>query len=449
MDANGTAAPQKRRRPRVSDEEAEATMRAAGLEPLVPFVSGNTPWECGCNTCGEIVTPRYSHVKNGSSKGCKHCSRREHPGSQLRTNIAGAVAIMRAVGLEPLEDFPGANSRWRVRCEGCQKERTPRFSHVRDGRSSGCKGCAGVEVDPAHAREVMLAANLEPLEPYPGNNKAPWRVRCLVCEDECTTAYQQTRTHGTGCRTCAGRVLDPEKMAQMMRDNGFEPLTPYPTMTTSWLCRCLVCGHEAPKQAWRVRDGSGCMRCAGKILLPEEAAERMTAMGFEPLEPYPGRNTARWACTCLGCSATVRAVYKRIMRGQGAGCCNGLLDMRRPGRSMGIYLIANPTLNAVKIGVGVATFGKMSRVDQHRRRGWEVVAEWTGIPDASIAFDIETLIIRQWRADGLPAHVPATLMPQAGHTETVQRDLVVLSDLMQRVNDLLDAREVEAEVLIA
>ena len=53
---------------------------------------------------------------------------------------AVAAADMRAAGLEPLEDYPGASKPWRLRCLKCGKEVTPLFSNVRNG--SGCKYCA-------------------------------------------------------------------------------------------------------------------------------------------------------------------------------------------------------------------------------------------------------------------------------------------------------------------
>lgn len=429
-------------RPGPSYEEAAQVMRASGLEPLCIYPGSATPWPSRCMECKEVVRPRYSHVKAGASRGYCGCSKAKQ--KEIRTDPVEAFRVMRAAGLEPFAEFPGANDPWECLCLACEETVTPRFSHVRDGRSSGCKFCAGVALTEAQAVTVMELANLEPLEPYPGNNKAPWLVRCGECEWCGTTTYAQARVLGNGCRRCGGHTFDPEEMAQMMRDAGFEPLIPYPGLNKSWPCVCDTCGHRTNKTAAAVRSGAGCMRCAGKILLAEEAAERITAMGFLPSEPYPGRNSARWRCVCAGCDANVRVTYKDIMRGQGAGCCNGLLDFRRPGRSMGLYLITHPTLSAAKIGVGVTTYGRMPRLEKHLYVGWRVEAAWSGISDPVVAFDIERSVINEWRRAGLPAFVDPRDMPQHGHTETVELSRIDLAGCVARVEGALIAAGVTA-----
>jgi hypothetical protein len=53
-------------------DAAEATMRAARLEPLEPFDGADRPWRCRCLACGRIVTPRLSGIAAGV--GCKYCA---------------------------------------------------------------------------------------------------------------------------------------------------------------------------------------------------------------------------------------------------------------------------------------------------------------------------------------------------------------------------------------
>lgn len=47
-------------------------MRAAGLEPLEPYVTSMTPWRCRCTTCGREVTPTLTKIRVGG--GCRFCA---------------------------------------------------------------------------------------------------------------------------------------------------------------------------------------------------------------------------------------------------------------------------------------------------------------------------------------------------------------------------------------
>jgi hypothetical protein len=56
----------------IDTDAAQATMRAARLEPLEPFDGADRPWRCRCLTCGRVVTPRLSGI--GAGGGCKYCA---------------------------------------------------------------------------------------------------------------------------------------------------------------------------------------------------------------------------------------------------------------------------------------------------------------------------------------------------------------------------------------
>ena len=59
---------------------------------------------------------------------------------------------------------------------------------------------------PALSNEVaskhMNAAKLEPLVPYPGNSKLPWKSRCLQCGIIVKPSLSSVRNNGGGCRPC-------------------------------------------------------------------------------------------------------------------------------------------------------------------------------------------------------------------------------------------------------
>lgn len=66
----------------VPDDEARAVMRAANLQPQVPYPGASEPWPCVCLTCGAEVAPRLSKVRDRvkhERPGCRYCVRRPRP----------------------------------------------------------------------------------------------------------------------------------------------------------------------------------------------------------------------------------------------------------------------------------------------------------------------------------------------------------------------------------
>jgi DNA-directed RNA polymerase subunit RPC12/RpoP len=186
------------------DREAEAAMRAAGLEPLEPYPGFSTPWRCRCQKCGEEVAPRLSTIVIG--RGCRYCGNTER-----RISDEQAATDMRAAGVEPLERYPGVTRRWRCRCLTCGEEVTPSLMSVRQGRG-GCRDCGiarRAEAQPipdVEAAALMRAAGLEPRDPYPGGGE-PWRCRCLTCGNEVAPSLQSIK-RGHRCRYCSDHGID-------------------------------------------------------------------------------------------------------------------------------------------------------------------------------------------------------------------------------------------------
>lgn len=183
---------------RVDHAEAVAAMRAAGLEPTAPFPGSDTPWTCTCTACGQESSPNYTNIKRGQG-GCRFCGRVK-AGQSRRYDEAQAVATMQANGFEPLEPYPGANEAWRCRCLTCNKQSNPRMSNV-TCTGHGCPWCSGRNIEPGRPEAFMLSVGLDPLEPYPGRH-APWRCRCQRCQREVSPSYGNVR-QGKRCRWCA------------------------------------------------------------------------------------------------------------------------------------------------------------------------------------------------------------------------------------------------------
>ena len=88
-------------------------------------------------------------------------------------------------------------------------------------------------VDPDAAAEVMRAAGLEPLEPYPGRHVG-WHCECTASGAEVTPRYGNVAVRGKGCVACSGNFADPERAARELRNAGATPLEPYPGANKNW-----------------------------------------------------------------------------------------------------------------------------------------------------------------------------------------------------------------------
>ena len=179
---------------------AIAEVRAVGLEPLEPYPGSNKPWSCQCTQCGSQVSPRLSSIRNGQG-GCRVCGSRSRP----RLDPEVAAAELRAAGFEPSEPYPGlASDRWSCRCQACGSEVRVRLEDLRAGH--GCRECwvLSQRTTPLAALAAMRAVGLEPLEPFPGT-AARWWCRCLTCGRDSMQRLPAIKTRGSQCPTCAAR----------------------------------------------------------------------------------------------------------------------------------------------------------------------------------------------------------------------------------------------------
>ncbi len=95
-----------------------------------------------------------------------------------------------------------------------------------------------------------------------------------------------------------------------------------------------------------------------------------------------------------------------------------------------VYLMNQPTLKALKIGV-TAT----DRIEQHELHGWCLIESWWFV-EGYEALDVEELVLDRWRNvfSARPA-VSSGLMPQHGYTETIRDTPATRSDAQQFVSE--------------
>ncbi|RZU36017.1 hypothetical protein EV284_3500 [Streptomyces sp. BK022] len=176
--------------PQITAEEAEADLRAAGYEPLEPYpMHVRELWKVRCSTCGYEWTLNLNKVRTGQR--CNH----------VRTTPKAAVEELLALGFEPLEEYPGRrDTPWLMRCVECKKPRRVRLANVK-GRGP----CSCVEKR-KQAEAELRAAGYEPLDPFPGMVRKPWRSRCVECGSERRPSIDTLRQGRGRCKHMDSRL---------------------------------------------------------------------------------------------------------------------------------------------------------------------------------------------------------------------------------------------------
>ena len=120
------------------------------------------------------------------------------------------------------------------------------------------------------AAKEMRAANLEPIDDYPGN-KLPWRCKCLNCGLEVSPSLASVRTNGGGCRPCGlkksakSRSIGEINAIEIMKSAGVLPIDRYENSKTPWRSKCLSCGNEVTPTLGNVKHGhAACVYCSKK-----------------------------------------------------------------------------------------------------------------------------------------------------------------------------------------
>jgi hypothetical protein len=412
---------------KVSHDEACSVMRKNGYEPLEPYPNSSTPWMSKCIVCSKTSSPRYTNVKSGKSK-CKYCS------SRYRITAEEAIKIFENAGFELIGSYKDSQSPAECRCRKCGLVSNPRLSSVKKG--TGCKFCNPAK-KPSFSQDVadktFIEKGLRPLEPYVNSNQ-PRECECITCGSVCSPSLNNLRRWG-GCRVCAtkknasARRFDEKFATEQMMEANLKPLEPYVNSHAKWRCECLICGEQvAPTLRNVMARGSGCRRCAwnnnGANRRNDELKARETFMlaGLSPVEPYERRH-APWKSTCLGCGKTVSPSLATVVRGSGCKFCAA------PEMGSILYLIMHEKLHSYKIGRG-----NDSRVSEHKRHGWQVIATWE-LDTPTNAIAIERQVLYYVRVElGMPQFLDRHQMKSTGATETFSLDAIDQVDLKRLVS---------------
>ena len=311
----------------VPEVEAKKLMVVAGLEPLVPFVNTSTKWKCRCSTCGREVFPTYSKVKAGY-KGCPYCAGK-------KVDLEELAALLQNLKLIPLHDYPGASTKWRMKCSVCGEEFNSRYDYVKKGM--GCSFCSGARILEKDAVRLMKDVGLIPLEEFK-SAASPWKSECELCGKVSRRTLHNVKVTGKGCPHCsfAKTRVPQDEMMSLARDLGYEPLEPYETQTKLWKLKCSKCGLETSRYPsslkFRKRSSkTGLIGCAGCSLRQkikesdqgEIAIQMMEKAGFEILEPYISAKHP-WKVRCKKCRMEMTKQFTHV-KSENKGCkyCSG------------------------------------------------------------------------------------------------------------------------------
>jgi len=160
------------------EDKAIQIMLEANLQPLEPYKNNRTKWKCRCLICGNTVETLFDTIRSGLG-GCLTCGYVKTADKQ-RKDEEFAVQFMLNLNLKPLVPYKNSNARWKSECLKCGKIVFPTFGSVQYNNKVGCKYCAGNSMDEVDAIAIMLASDLEPLEPYKKSH-AKWKSKCLKC----------------------------------------------------------------------------------------------------------------------------------------------------------------------------------------------------------------------------------------------------------------------------
>ena len=416
---------------RTTQDQRDREAKAAGIRWLEPVKNSQTPTLAACLTCGHTWQAPPGHVKGGT--GCPRCA-----GKLLTQDDWDARAS--AVGITWLRPVRKSVDKTPAKCMACGHEWAALPSGVRQGQ--GCPNCGQVHSNEAKRkpqaewdRRIALV-NAEWLEPVQNvAMKAP--ARCLACGNVWSVT-PGTISRGSGCPQCSAAGRGERRLAgQDRRDAeaaavGIRWLEPVGVGSNRYLAECLTCGHHWRVQPYSINQGSGCPICAGQIVTQADWDERAARSGIEWLEAVKNRKTPTPArCLADGCGYVWRPWPSAIRRGQGCPrCAKYGFDPSAPSR---LYLLVLPDPPLLKIGV----MGEgRTRLDQHTRRGWQVVRTWS-TPTGTDALDLEDSVLSWWDLQGaIPAQrreVPAGI----GFTECVHVGRVDVPGTLAYIESLI------------
>jgi len=190
---------------KIDPKVAELVMLKQGLQPLEPFKNATSKWKCKCIKYGHIVTPIFSNVQKGS--GCSICGHQKG-GEKNKLSETKVLEIMLKANLKPMDPYRNNVSRWKSQCLKCNQIVYPIFSNVAKGHS-GCVYCAG-------QKAITGINDIKTLNPELAKEAHGWnpslymlfssKVLQWKCKKGHTWPASPNSRQKSGCPYCSGRL---------------------------------------------------------------------------------------------------------------------------------------------------------------------------------------------------------------------------------------------------
>ncbi|ASY24150.1 hypothetical protein B1sIIB91_04475 [Candidatus Nanopelagicus abundans] len=250
----------------------------------------------------------------------------------VKTDSKKAIAIMNRAGLKPLETYSGNIKPWKSKHLKCGRIVYPTLNSIKRGQGP-CKYCAGKAVYPPDAVKLFLSKGLKPVEPYPGDNKKPWRSIHIACGNEVSPKYAiVARGESMGCHHCSDQFVDPDEAYQFYLSKNLQPLVPYPGTAKPWKSIHIICGSEVKPRYTHIKSGRvGCLVCSGNVPITQaKAFTFFRSKGLEPKEKFKGPHKP-WKSVHIECGRTVSPRWANVQQGHGVCeyCSGKKVDMKK------------------------------------------------------------------------------------------------------------------------
>lgn len=253
------------RRNAIAKQRAQAAKRAmndVGLEPLVDYPGASAPWKSRCTTCKNTVSPTLMSIRTQGP--CHFCGRRRLSQRRVAASQDRALAQMRLSGFEPTGEYHGFAKPWPARCRACGRKSSPSPKSLASGQ--GCKWCApNAPWSLSKFKGICSRANRTPLEPFSGAHTAIV-MKCNKCGAEAKTRPSSLRTSSGYCDRCKPSARwTAERALQVMRAAGMEPLEPFPGSRVSWKSQCTTCQTVGAPALANIASGQGGCKICGNF----------------------------------------------------------------------------------------------------------------------------------------------------------------------------------------
>jgi len=204
------------RNTKLTIDEVESSLAAAGLERVGIFIKVNKPILCICLSCNHYTAPRLANIRRRGGGGCKPCSYIKIANSSMRLTIDQVDSDLTRLSLERVGSYINSVSPTLCVCLTCSRYVSPTLGGVRQG-TTRCKYCSWAKNAKAQtlpveqADTICLKKNLIRVGDYV-NAHSPIEVNCLTCNTTFFPVISGLKAGGS-CPSCAYFGFNPSKPA--------------------------------------------------------------------------------------------------------------------------------------------------------------------------------------------------------------------------------------------